>query len=83
MFARHLSLSLYLDNLFGVSLLLGGTALGGATALHFLPLEAGIFGVIVFGYGKLLCVGAMLRTLEAREIRAFQLGKQAEMHSLN
>lgn len=83
MFARHLSFSLYLDNLCGVSLLLLGTALGGGAALDVLPLEAGIFGILIFGYGKLLCVAAMLRCLADREARAFEHGQEyARVHSL-
>lgn len=83
MLARHFSLDLYLDNVFGTVMLLAGTGLTIAAAAHWLPLEIGLLGVVAFGYGKLLMIGAMLRQLEMREVRAFDLGKKAAKSMYN
>lgn len=80
MFARRVSL--YLDNGLGAVLLLVGTALALAFVCGWVPIQAGIVGLVVFGYGKLLCIAAMLRGQASREVEAFQLGREAGLRSV-
>lgn len=76
MFAHPVSVRLYLDNVFAAALLSMGTATCLCAAFHVVPTSMGLVGICLFGYGKILCIGSMLRQMSSREIAAFEHGKE-------
>lgn len=82
MLARRYTLP-YLDAVLGATLLIAGTLMAGAIALTWLPLRLGFLDVTAFGFGKLLCQGAMTRRIQEREDRAFQFGHEAGLRAVD
>lgn len=81
MLARRYTLP-YLDAVLGAVLLIAGTLVTAVVALGWFPLTVGFLGLVTFGFGKLLCQGAMARRVREREERAFEFGHEAGLRAV-